>query len=120
MRVLNRAADLDKKFQPLLGIEAVLITEVREPHAMHQFHDKKRTTTLRRAGVQHPGNVRMIHQCQCLLLRLEPGDDTLRIHAELDDLERHPAADWQLLFRHINHPATALANFLEQFVRPDF
>ena len=61
----------------------------------------------------------MIHQRQRLALGLEPGDDLFRVHAQLDDLEGHPAADRLLLFGHIDHSAAAFANLLEEFVTPD-
>ena len=71
---------------------------------------------LRRARVQDLGNVRMVHQRQRLPLRLEPGNDALGVHAQLDDLERDPAANRLLLLGHINHAAAAFADLLQQFV----
>ena len=61
----------------------------------------------------------MIHQRQRLPLGLKPGDDLFGVHAQLDDLERDPAADRFLLLGHINHAAAAFANLLEQFVTAD-
>ena len=58
----------------------------------------------------------MIHQRQRLPLRLEARDDVLRVHAELDDLERDPAADRFLLLGHVNHAAAAFADLLKQLV----
>ena len=46
-----------------------------------------------RAGVEHLGDVRMVHHRQRLPLGLEAGDDLPRVHARLDDLQRDPAAD---------------------------
>ena len=40
----------------------------------------------------------------------------LGVHAQLDDLERHPPSDRLLLLGHINHAATALADLLQQLV----
>ena len=61
----------------------------------------------------------MVHQRQRLPLGLEPGDDLLGVHAQLDDLERDAAADRLLLLGHINHAAAAFADLLEQFVAAD-
>jgi hypothetical protein len=58
----------------------------------------------------------MVHQCQRLPLGLEPGDDILGVHAELDDLERDAAMNGFLLLGHVNHATTAFADLLEQFV----
>ena len=43
----------------------------------------------------------------------------LRVHAQLDDLERHAPPHRFLLFGHINHAAAALADLLEQLVAAD-
>ena len=43
----------------------------------------------------------------------------LGVHAQLDDLERHPPANRFLLLGHINHAAAAFADLLEQFVAAD-
>jgi hypothetical protein len=55
-----------------------------------------------------------------LPLGFEPRDHLLGIHAQLDDLERLASAHRLLLFGHIHHAATALANLLEQFVSANF
>ena len=61
----------------------------------------------------------MVHQGKRLAFGLESGDDLPRVHAELDDFERHAAADWLFLLRHVNDSATTFADFLKQFVAPD-
>ena len=61
----------------------------------------------------------MVHQCQRLPLRLEPRHDRASVHAELDDLERHAAAHRLFLLGHIDRPAPALPDFLQQFVTGD-
>ena len=60
----------------------------------------------------------MVHHRQRLPLRLEPGDDLLGVHAQLDHLEGHFAADRLLLFGHIDHAAAAFADLLQQLVAP--
>ncbi len=64
-------------------------------------------------------NVRVIHEGQGLALGFEPSDDLLGVHAQLDDLQRDPAADRLLLFGHIDHATTAFADLLKQFVAPN-
>ena len=112
--VLDGLADLNEKFQARRGAEVVFVAVIGDFDAAHQFHDEIRAAGFRRARVQHLGNVRMVHQGQRLPLRLEPGDDTLGVHAQLDDLERHPAANRFLLLGHINHAAAAFADLLQQ------
>src|SRR5947208_1691281 len=61
----------------------------------------------------------MVHHRQRLALGLEPGDDTPRIHPELNHLESYAPADRLRLFRHIDYAPTAFAQLLADFVRPD-
>ena len=58
----------------------------------------------------------MIHQRERLPLDLETGDDALGVHAQLDDLERHAAADRFQLLGQVHDPAPALADLLQQLV----
>ena len=43
-----------------------------------------------------------------------------RVHAELDDLERHAAAHRLLLLGHVNDAAAAFADFFQQLVAANF
>ena len=61
----------------------------------------------------------MVHHGQGLPLRLEAGDDRLGVHAQLDDLERHAAADRLGLFGHIDGAAAAFAQLFQQLVVAD-
>ena len=61
----------------------------------------------------------MIHHRERLPLGLKAGDDLLGVHAQLDDLECHAAADGFLLFGDIDHATAALAEILAQFVAAD-
>ena len=83
----------------------------------HQFHDEVRPARLRGAGIQHFGDVRVVHQRQRLPLRFEAGDDVLGIHPQLDDLEGDAAADGFLLFGHVNDATSSFANFLQKLIR---
>ncbi len=119
MRVLHRLADLDEKRQPLGSRELGLVTIVGDGNPAHQFHDKVRPLRVGRAAVQYPGDVGMVHQGQRLSLSLESGDDFARVHARLDDLERHLALHRFLLLGHINDTEPALTNLLQQLVAAD-
>src|SRR4029453_4205183 len=85
----------------------------------HQLHYKVRPARFGRPRVEHSGNVWMVHHRQGLSLRLEASDDTLGIHPELDDLEGDPASDRFLLFGHIDKPAAAFPDLLQQLVATD-
>ncbi len=119
VRVLDGLANLNEQIQPFMGGKIVLVAVIGDFDAAHQFHDEIRPAGVRRAGVQHLRDVRMVHQGQRLPLGLESGNDALGVHAQLDDLERDPAANRFLLLGHIDHAAAAFANLLEQFVAAD-
>ena len=61
----------------------------------------------------------MVHQGQGLPLDLEAGDDVLRVHAQLDDLQRDPAAERILLFGHVDDRHAAFADLFEELVPVD-
>ena len=61
----------------------------------------------------------MIHHRQRLPLLFEARDDLARVHAELDDFQRHAPPHRLLLLGHPHRAEAALADLLEQFVRPD-
>ena len=57
-----------------------------------------------RPGVEHLGDVRVVHQGQGLPLRLEPGQDLPRVHPRLDQLDGHLPADRLGLLGHQTAP----------------
>ena len=58
-------------------------------HALDQLHDEVGAALLGRPGVEHLGDVGVVHQGQGLALGLEPGEHLAGVHAGLDDLQRH-------------------------------
>ena len=54
-------------------------------------------------------DVRMVHQSERLALRLEPSDELLRVHAELDELHGYRALDRLFLLGQPDLPHAALA-----------
>ena len=93
VRVLHRLADRHEQLQPLARRQLIVVAVLGDRHALDQLHDEVRPAGLGGAGVEDPGDVGVVHQGQGLPLGLEPGDDLARVHARLDDLQRHPAAD---------------------------
>ena len=115
-KVLDGVANLDEEVEPFLGAKVGLVAVVGDLDAPHQFHDEVGPTHVGRARIEHLGDVRMIHHGQCLPLGLEPRDDLLGVHAQLDHLEGHFAADRLFLFGDIDHAAAALPDLLQQLV----
>ena len=89
----------------------VLVAIIGDADPAHQFHHKVGPARFRRPCVQHLGDVGMVHQRQGLPLRLEPGYHLPGVHAQLDDLESHPAFDRLLLLGHIDQPRSRLHRF---------
>ena len=107
------------KLQPFCRHQAVLVAVVGDRDPAHQLHDKVRAAGLGGAGIEDPGDVGMVHQRQRLALGFEARDRPARIHPQLDHLQRHAAADGLFLLRHVNHPAAAFPDFLQEFVTAD-
>jgi hypothetical protein len=61
----------------------------------------------------------MIHQRQCLALRLKPRDHLPGVHSQFDDFNRDTPFDRFALFSHVNHAEAAFADFFKEFVRSD-
>ena len=62
----------------------------------------------------------VVHQSQGLPLGLEPGDDGVRVHSRLDDLQSHFAPNRPLLLGHVDDAEAAFPDLLEQLVSPNF
>src|ERR1035441_6834345 len=117
--VLDRPANLREKPQALRRGQVPLVAVISNPLTRYQFHHEKRTAALRGAGIEYLGNIGVVHERQSLSFGFKPGDDLPGIHAQLDDLEGDPAADGFLLLGHIDHPAPAFANLLQELVAPN-
>ena len=88
-------------------------------HAADELHHEVRPARLGRAGVEDAGDIRMVHHRQGLPLRLEAGDHLPRVHARLDHLEGHLAADRLQLLGHEDDAEAPFADLLQQLVRAD-
>ena len=70
-------------------------------------------------GVEHAGDVGVVHHRQGLPLGLEAGDHLPGVHARLDDLERDPALDRLGLLGHEDDAHAPFADLLQQLVGAD-
>ncbi len=100
-----------------LSLASSQILGDRDP--AHQVHDEEGSSGVGGAGIEHLGDVGMVHEGQGLALGLEAGDDLAGVHAGLDDLECDLAADRFLLLGHVDGAHAPFADLLEQLVRPD-
>src|SRR6267142_3404548 len=94
----------------------MLVAVFRDLDPADKFHDEIRATGFGRSRVKHLVDVGVVHQRHCLALGFKAGNHALRVHSRLDNFQRDPSSDGCLLFGHVNHPASALTNLLEQLV----
>src|SRR6266853_4531456 len=94
----------------------MFVAVFRDLDPADEFHDEVWATGFGRPCIENLGDVGVIHQRQRLPLGFKPGDHALGVHSQLDDFQRDPPSDRFLLFRHVNHSASALTYLLEQLV----
>ena len=116
VRVLHRRADLAEQGQPLGEAQPVLVAVVGQRDALDQLHDEEGAAGVGGAGVEDLGDVGVVHQGQGLPLGLEPGQDGPRVHAGLDELQRHLALDGLGLLGEVDGAHAPLADLLAELV----
>ena len=111
MRIgLERSRNLGTDFECFSPAYAVVLLQVRgQVMPLDQLHHKVRMALLSRSGIEHLGDIRVVHQCQSLPFRLEASDHLTRVHAWLDDLEGDYASDRFALLRHPHRAHAAAA-----------
>jgi hypothetical protein len=117
--VLDGLADRHEQLQPLARRQVLLVAEAGDGDAIDQLHDEERPPGVGGAGVEDAGDALVVHEGQGLAFGLEAGDHLGGVHTGLDDLEGDLAADGVLLLGHVDDAHAALADLLEQLVRPD-
>ena len=94
----------------------MLVAVVGQRDALDQLHDEEGPPGLGRAGVEHLGDVRVVHQGQGLSLRLEPRQHRPRVHSLLDQLERHLPPHRLGLLGEVDAFPSAFADLLAELV----
>ena len=114
--VIDGGADVAEQFEALAGVEIVLIAVVGDGDAVDQLHGEVGPPGGGGPGVEHVGDIRVVHHREGLALGLEAGQHLPRVHPGLDHFERDLACDRPALFGHPDHPEPALADLLHQRV----
>ena len=114
--VLHRRADQAEQGQPLGHGQAVLVAILGDRHPLDQVHHEERPPLAGRAGVEHPGDVGVVHDGQGLALRVEPGQDVAGVHPRLDQLERDHPLDRLDLLGQVDAAHPPLADQLAELV----
>ena len=83
---------------------------------LDQLHHEERLAGLGGAAVVDAGDVGVVHQGQRLPLGVEPGQHRARVHADLDQLERHLPLDRLGLLGPVDGAHPPLAEDFEQRV----
>ncbi len=87
--------------------------------ALDELHREVRPARGGGAGVVDARDARVVHQRQRLALGLEARDDLARVHAGLEDLQRHAPADRMLALGEEDRTEAALADLLQELVGAD-
>ncbi len=61
MGMLDGLANSDEELQPFLRGELMAVAIIVDGDAVHEFHDEKRPSCLGRSGIEHPCDIRVIH-----------------------------------------------------------
>ena len=101
------------------GVSRCSSQYVGDRHALDQLHDEVGPAGLGRAGVEHLGDVGVVHQGQGLALGLEPGDDLAGVHAGLMILRATLRRTGCSLLGHPDLAHAPLADLLQQLVGAD-
>jgi hypothetical protein len=117
--MLNPLAHLDKELHALPHGEPVPVAVVVDGQPGDILHDEVGPAFRRRAGVEDFGNCGVVHERERLAFGFESGHYFARIHADLDQLESHPAVHRLLLFGQPHLPHTAFPNQLQQLIVAD-
>ncbi|MDR3701194.1 MAG: hypothetical protein P4L56_16220 [Candidatus Sulfopaludibacter sp.] len=109
VRMVNGAAHREKKFQSFADGHPLLIAILRDGYALDVLHDKVRPALACGAGIEDPGDIRVVHDRQRLALVDEAGEHLARVHSQFDDFERYEAANRFKLFGQVDGAHTPLA-----------
>ena len=96
--------------------EVVLVAILGDRDSLDQLHDEERPPALGRAGVEHPGDVRMIHHRQGLAFHSNRASTARESIPGLMKLQRHHPLDRLGLLSEIDVSHAALADLLADLV----
>ena len=116
MGVMHGLADRNEKGHALPHVVVVLFAVRGDGAALHQLHREKWRPHVRLAGVEHLGDVRVLHDGERLLLNREPAEDVGGGHAGLEQLDGHEAVQRLNLLRTVNQAETAFTELVQQAV----
>ena len=118
-RVLDGLAHESEEAQPGWDVQALALAVLGDRDAADELHHEVRPPLLRCARVEDPRDARVVHQREGLALRVEAPNDLLRVHPQLEDLQRN-VPPHRLFLLGVPHDAEAtLAEQLQQPIRPD-
>src|SRR5689334_23462723 len=73
VRMLNRAADPDKKLDAFSSRQTALVGIIGNLYAANQLHHEVGATDVGRSRIQNARDVRVVHEGQSLTFSFEPG-----------------------------------------------
>src|SRR5262245_45678843 len=119
MRMLDGVANGNEQPKSFDSEQVIFVAILGDGDTTNQLHHEIGPAGFSRTGIKHLRNVRMVHQCQRLPLRLESSDYLLGVHSELDDLERKATLHRLPLLRDVDSTKTAFTQLFQQLVAVD-
>ena len=119
MCMLDGIADADEEIETVARAESLRVAVLSDGDAFDEFHHEVGASAVGRAGVQHAGDIGVVHQGQGLPLGVEAGQRLLGVHAQFDDLQGDLANHRLGLLGHVDGAEAAFADLLQQLVRTD-
>ncbi len=109
VRVLNGTAHCEEQFQPLSDCHLLAIAVLRDGCALDVLHDEVRPALGRRACVEDPCDIRVVHHRQRLALVGEASEYLAGIHPEFHYFKGHTPANGFALLGQVHGAHTPFA-----------
>ena len=113
--MVHRSADRGEQLEAFVLIEPPSITVVGDRLSRHHLHDEVGSSGAGAASVEDLGDAGVVHQSERLAFGREASHHPFGLEPELDDLERHPAANRLPLFGLPDSAESTFAEHPEQF-----
>ncbi len=117
--MLDSVADGREQFEAIARAQLSVVAVIGDWDAPSEFHDEVGEAGGGLTGIEHPGDIGMVHQGQRLALGLKTGDDLAAVHSRLEDLDGDFPAHRVLLLGDKDQAEPPFTDLLQQLVRAD-
>src|SRR5262249_43134165 len=117
--VMHCLADRGEQVHALANAQLVEVAVLGDWNTRDILHHEVRPSLFAGAGVKDSCDMRVIHYCQRLALRIEARHYFCRAHSQLDDLQRCLPADGVLLLGQVDSSHATLSKHSDDPVSPE-